>query len=439
MSRLGDRVGHAVHQWQRQLEQRIPPSNGRRLDAINRRSPSLLISALGQIDDVSQAVTMDLKEPGNLLYQVGLTKDELGGSHFAFVNALPGGLRAARRRGRRQTIVRGVHAAIMAGSVRACHDMSEGGLAAAAAEMAFAGERGARLTLAHVPHDLGSKATTTILLFSESNSRFLCEVRPAEADQFESIMAGVPHARLGDVTTGNRLEIIGLDKASGRAGAVDVDAPLVISADLVAPRTRGRSRSAGNYSMATPRTLILRAPGTNCDVETAYAFERAGAGRPRCTSIVPWKIRDCSTSSRYLCIPGGFSYGDDVAAGRIFGNQIRHHLAEQLHEFVAPANWCWVSATAFRYCCVSAFFRVIWHRRQSAGNAGLERLGQVRRSLGAIEGDRAIVRLLPRHRQHVSVRGPCGRKVRAAGCAGFGRAGSARPGCAALCRVGRQP
>ncbi|MEI8241012.1 MAG: AIR synthase related protein, partial [Actinomycetota bacterium] len=53
--------------------------------------PSLLISALGQVDDVSRCVTMDLKESGNLLYLVGLTKNELGGSHFAMVEGLSGG------------------------------------------------------------------------------------------------------------------------------------------------------------------------------------------------------------------------------------------------------------------------------------------------------------------------------------------------------------
>ncbi len=53
--------------------------------------PSLLISAMGQVDDVRRCVTMDLKEAGNLLYQVGLTRDELGGSHFALSRQLTGG------------------------------------------------------------------------------------------------------------------------------------------------------------------------------------------------------------------------------------------------------------------------------------------------------------------------------------------------------------
>ena len=106
--------------------------------------PSLLISALGQIDDVARAVTMDLKEPGNLLYLVGVTKNELGGSHFALVHGLTGGqVPQGRRRGWPSATFAAVHRAIDAGLVRACHDLSEGGLAVAAAEMAFAGGLGA--------------------------------------------------------------------------------------------------------------------------------------------------------------------------------------------------------------------------------------------------------------------------------------------------------
>ncbi len=85
--------------------------------------------------------------------------------------------------------------------------------------------------------------------------------------------------------------------------------------------------------MPTPRALILRAPGTNCDHETAYAFEQAG-GRPELVHInrlldSPSIIADYQV----LCLPGGFSYGDDIAAGRILANQIRHHLHEAIREF----------------------------------------------------------------------------------------------------------
>jgi phosphoribosylformylglycinamidine synthase len=88
-----------------------------------------------------------------------------------------------------------------------------------------------------------------------------------------------------------------------------------------------------NANMAQSRALILRAPGTNCDVETAHAFALAGA-RPT-TLHVNRALENPRRLDEFqiLCIPGGFSYGDDLAAGRIFGSQMRHHLAERLHEF----------------------------------------------------------------------------------------------------------
>ncbi|MGA2035083.1 MAG: AIR synthase-related protein, partial [Thermoguttaceae bacterium] len=167
--------------------------------------PSLLISALGQVDDVSRCVTMDLKEPGNYLYQVGRTHDELGGSHFALVQSLTGGqVPRVDPPLARQTFL-ALHAAIRAGLVRACHDLSEGGLAVAAAEMAFAGALGARLSLEHVPR--AGDLDAMVLLFSESNTRLLCEVPPVRAAAFEAALAGVPLGRIGVVTDRGRLEI----------------------------------------------------------------------------------------------------------------------------------------------------------------------------------------------------------------------------------------
>jgi phosphoribosylformylglycinamidine synthase len=84
-----------------------------------------------------------------------------------------------------------------------------------------------------------------------------------------------------------------------------------------------------------PRVLILRTAGTNCDGETAYAFERAGA-----TPVLMHINRLLANSKQLndfqiLAIPGGFSYGDDIAAGRIFANQISHHLSDAFRDFLA--------------------------------------------------------------------------------------------------------
>ncbi len=87
-----------------------------------------------------------------------------------------------------------------------------------------------------------------------------------------------------------------------------------------------------------PRTLILRSAGTNCDGETAYAFERAGATTEsiHINRLLesPKRIHDF----QILAFPGGFSYGDDIAAGKILANQITHHLGPELHKFIAAGK-----------------------------------------------------------------------------------------------------
>lgn len=83
-----------------------------------------------------------------------------------------------------------------------------------------------------------------------------------------------------------------------------------------------------------PTTLILRTAGTNCDRETAYAFERAGA-RAEFLHINRLLEKPALLQNyQLLAIPGGFSYGDDIAAGRIFANQIHHHLSEAFARFI---------------------------------------------------------------------------------------------------------
>lgn len=168
--------------------------------------PSLLISAMGQIDDVRRCVTMDLKQPHNVIYLVGMTADEMGGSHWCLVRHQEGGRVPHCDPHRAKRIFSALHAAIEAGCVRACHDLSEGGLAVAAAEMAFAGCWGMELDLDHVPCETSSLAPI-IRLFSESNTRFLCEVPPERQSHFESYFAGLPVAKIGMVTEDDRFVV----------------------------------------------------------------------------------------------------------------------------------------------------------------------------------------------------------------------------------------
>ncbi len=166
---------------------------------------TLLISAIALVPDIRQAVTMDLKAAGNRLYLVGETGDELGGSLLAARFDIPASIVPGLAESALPT-ARALHRAITAGVVRACHDLSEGGLAVAAAEMALAGGLGLTIDPEAVPvtADIDHPLLT---LFSESNSRWLVEVAPAQIDAFETALAGCVIAPIGRVTAEPVLKI----------------------------------------------------------------------------------------------------------------------------------------------------------------------------------------------------------------------------------------
>jgi phosphoribosylformylglycinamidine synthase len=165
--------------------------------------PTLLISAIGIVPDVRRCVTMDLKEPGNALLLVGITRDELGGSHHHLVTEQDGGMVPAVDRELAPRLFAVVHETIRRGLVRSCHDLSEGGLAVALAEMAFAGGVGADVDR------LGGELPVEALLFAESASRFVLEVAPGQVAAVEALFAGLPLARIGTTVKETRLRIAG--------------------------------------------------------------------------------------------------------------------------------------------------------------------------------------------------------------------------------------
>jgi phosphoribosylformylglycinamidine (FGAM) synthase-like enzyme len=172
-------------------------------------TPTLLITAVGIVPDIRSAVSMDLKNPGNLLYLVGCTYPELGGSEYYKLNGFLGKSVPKVRATQAKKIFSKLSKAISEGVVQSCHDLSEGGLAVAAAEMAFAGGFG--LTL-----DLGAALSKLItrndfLLFSESNSRFLVEVAQQDRFEFEDLMENKPYAHIGEVTSDQKLLVHGLN------------------------------------------------------------------------------------------------------------------------------------------------------------------------------------------------------------------------------------
>jgi phosphoribosylformylglycinamidine synthase len=168
--------------------------------------PTLLISALGIVPDVRRCVTMDWKEPGNELFLLGVTKEEMGGSHFNLVNGIAGGAVPTVDLQQAPRLFRSLHEAIRRGLVRSCHDLSEGGLAVALAEMAFAGDLGADIAL----RGLVSSMPDAAVLFAESATRFVVEVQENDVPAFRDCFdpdAGVRH--IGRTVTERRLRIAG--------------------------------------------------------------------------------------------------------------------------------------------------------------------------------------------------------------------------------------
>lgn len=328
---------------------------------------TLLISALGIVPDVRRTTTMDLKQPGNLLYVIGDTRAELGGSHYA---GLLGGEIGKQGVDKKQSLpsnpstslrtsppspppqpvptalerMRTVHRAIAAGLVRACHDCSEGGLGVALAEMCLAGRLGAEVELVSVP---GAAAIERddIVLFSESLSRFVVEVCPEDAPAFEALFANLPHARIGRVLAAGELRVRGREgRDVVRASVADLErawrgpgGPFVVRRG--AERThKVRSAECRRRQRGRPKVLILHTTGTNRDREAALACKLAG-GEPE---IVP--VNQLLAGERrlldyhMLVAPGGFSYGDDLGAGTLWALDLRHGLGDDVARFVASGR-----------------------------------------------------------------------------------------------------
>ncbi len=171
-------------------------------------TPSLLVTALGIIPDVKKAVSVDLKKPGNLIYVIGKTYAELGGSEYYKLNGYIGNSVPKVNAEEAKKIFDVITAAIYDGYVKTCHDVSEGGIAVAVAEMAFSSKYGVEIDLSKVPVENVDR--DDFILFSESNSRFLVEVSKIDKEKFEGLFKGIASAQIGKVTEDSKCEVDGL-------------------------------------------------------------------------------------------------------------------------------------------------------------------------------------------------------------------------------------
>jgi len=183
-------------------------------DGKSRAIPgTLLISAISVLDDVSKTISMYAKEAGDLIYIVGLTRDEMGGSLYYSHLGLTGSGVPKIYPAQSMKIFAALSRLTAAGAIRSMHDCSEGGLGVAAAEMAFAGGLGMEISLEDVPYKSSDKKRrrNDFILFSESNSRFVVEVSPSKRKVFEKGLKGLPAAFIGRLEEHGQFIARGID------------------------------------------------------------------------------------------------------------------------------------------------------------------------------------------------------------------------------------
>lgn len=159
--------------------------------------PTPVALGVGIVEDIRRVVSTDLKASGNIVYLVGETRADLGGSEYYRILGGQGGTVPDVDLIHTPPAMEKLVQAIDGGLVRACHDLSHGGLAVAVVEMALGGDVGCRLDLGTI-----GGLPTWVKLFSESNGRWLVEVEPGKAQSSEEYFRSLPFRRLGEVGGG---------------------------------------------------------------------------------------------------------------------------------------------------------------------------------------------------------------------------------------------
>jgi len=334
--------------------------------------PTLLVSLLGIIEHAEQYVSSDFKVAGDLIYVIGQTRGELGGTMYELVSGSPLGESPAPDLSTAPALYRAVAKLSGAGLLRSAHDLSDGGLAIAAAECAIASRNdgkalGADIKLEALP--LGPRPgrpdqvplfETARLLFSESCSRFLVTIAPKDKAEFEASLKGFPYAKVGEVTrkpfvrftrSGEELVRIPVEeledafttpilpgeprRVKQTGGEPPVDAKLPSG---TVRRPKAVLAASEGVAENAPRALVLTGYGINADLELAEAFRRAGAD----VEMLPFSelLLDSRAlrRGRILALPGGFSFGDHLGSGMVLAGLLKRKLRKDIESYVADGG-----------------------------------------------------------------------------------------------------
>jgi phosphoribosylformylglycinamidine synthase len=171
--------------------------------------PTLLVTVVGKVDDIKKSVSTDFKNPGDYVYVLGKTRNELGGSDYYRMFGSCGNKPPKVRPEEHIPVYKALEEAIDEGLVNSVHDVSDGGLAVCLAESAIGGGVGADLDLSVIPRD--SEAEDA-LLFSESAGRFIVSIPQDNVKRFEFLLKDCLFAKAGRIRGDRRVILKKEDK-----------------------------------------------------------------------------------------------------------------------------------------------------------------------------------------------------------------------------------
>ncbi|PIP12447.1 MAG: phosphoribosylformylglycinamidine synthase subunit PurL [bacterium (Candidatus Stahlbacteria) CG08_land_8_20_14_0_20_40_26] len=167
--------------------------------------PTILISGISFIEDARKGITQSIKIPGDPIYIIGCTYPELGSSLLYRLLKIQDGEEPFLHPKEAIELYRKLHIAIKKDVILSCHDCSEGGIGIAISEMCFGTGLGMKLSLDNVP--VSGVKDPIAILFSESNSRFIVEIKREKKKEFEEIMSEMPFGKVGEVISSRSLVI----------------------------------------------------------------------------------------------------------------------------------------------------------------------------------------------------------------------------------------
>ncbi|MDD5750920.1 MAG: phosphoribosylformylglycinamidine synthase subunit PurL [Candidatus Peribacteraceae bacterium] len=297
--------------------------------------PMVIVTALSRLENVHQTVPNHFQQTESQIVVLGESDaTQLGGSVFARHMQLQTNDVPRYDLSRLKQLFQKLHELIRDGKILSCHDIKDGGLFSAIAEMSFGKEVGATLSLP------GNNTAET--LFHEAAGRFVLEV--SAGVDVECLLQGLPYQIIGR-TTGDRSIRVGGETVGEMAFTIEEmkNAHHNPALESIEPVDRDLSPNSVSQSVAShgpairtlpktqPMVTVIKAPGTNSERETAESFAVAGA-RSRIIDIADLNGQHF-TDSQILAIPGGFSYGDDIYAGKVFSIDLLSRFRDSVIEF----------------------------------------------------------------------------------------------------------